>query len=205
MSSPHRIQTLRLLRSPENQEVVGVSEIQVTFDKIEEASKKVPREIKERSEELFSGLHQRPTEMIPILKDLYARYPHLSQLSNWLIAAYRFTGQLDLSRETAIQSYQRNPQNLFARINYAEVLLERGDAQAVPAVFGGQLDLAGLYPDRRRFHITEFLGFSAVLAWYLMATGKAESAQYVYQSMRGLAPDDPMVEQTRRRLHPESP
>ena len=75
----------------------------------------------------------------------------------------------------------------------------------MPAVFGGELDLAGMYPDRRRFHITEFLGFSAVLAWYLMAIGKAESARYVYQAMRGLAPDNPMVEQTRRRLHPESP
>ena len=205
MPSPHRIQTLRVLRSSDDREVVGVSEIEVTFEKIERVTENLPREVEERSRELFDGVHERPEKTIPILKDIIARYPNIPQLYNWLAAAYGFTGQVDLNNEIVIQSYQRNPEYLFARVNYAELLLQRGEVQAVPAVFGGELDLAGMYPDRRRFHITEFLGFSAILAWYLMATGKAESARYVYQSMRGLAPDHPMVEQTRLRLHLESP
>lgn len=200
MSRVHRIQTLRLQRSADGQDVLSVAEIEVTFDQLEQNVATLPPEIHERRVELYEGIHERPEDMIPILKELITRYPKVPQLYNWLAAAYGIAGKLDLNKQTVLQSYQQNPDYLFARIMYAELLLMQGDAEAVPAVFGGNLDLVGLYPDRRRFHITEFLSFFTVLALYLKARGKPESAQYVYGAMRGLSPEHGLVEQVRRQL-----
>lgn len=80
--------------------------------------------------------------------------------------------------------------------------MRRGDVEAVPAVFGGRMDLGLMYPDRHRFHITEFIGFSAIQAWYLKAIGEEAAAKRVYEAMREIAPDHPAVKQVRRLINP---
>lgn len=201
-SIPTTIPILSPVGSLNGRRVLHLSELEITDEPIHLPGEKRPAELEQRNQELFDGVQQRPREMIPILKDLIAKYPKVPQLSNWLASAYGGTEQLELYKQTVIHNYQQFPKYLFARINYAQLLLERGEAKAVLAVFGGKMDLASMYPNRRKFHITEFLSFSAIQVWYLVQMGESEAAKPVYDVMQELAPRNPLVKQTRRILNP---
>lgn len=54
---------------------------------------------------------------------------------------------------------------------YAEMLLDQDRADEVPAVFNGQYQLKGVYPERDTFHISELSAFNTVMADYFYDTG----------------------------------
>lgn len=91
----------------------------------------------------------------------------------------------------ALVNYERNPDYLFARLNHAQFCLLNGRLDEIPIIFGDNFDLKLLYPHRNKFHISEFIGFSAVMIEYFIRIGDLEQAEIRYQMLEQIAPDAP--------------
>ncbi|MBN1935009.1 MAG: hypothetical protein JW934_10110 [Anaerolineae bacterium] len=65
-----------------------------------------------------------------------------------------------------MENYRRNPDYLFARLNYAELFLRRGDYERVAEILEHKFDLKLLYPRRNRFHVSEVSNFIGLVGLY---------------------------------------
>jgi hypothetical protein len=126
---------------------------------------------------------------IPELQQWIDRYPDVPILYNYLAAAYSRIGDREQAYQTALANYQRNPNYLFARINYADVCLTNGEPEKVAEIFNNTFDLKALYPHRTRFHCTEVVGFMSVIGPFFVTIGSIDAAHQVFDVLHQLAPD----------------
>jgi hypothetical protein len=95
-------------------------------------------------------------------------------------------GQREEAQRVLQETQRRFPDYLFGRIAVAEELLRNGEPGKVAELFGGKFDITQLYPTRRRFHLTEILGFQAIRALYFHALGNLDEAQRSHELMKQL-------------------
>lgn len=150
----------------------------------------MPDSVKDQFQRLYDGvLLQNPEEAIAILQPLIEQYPDVPQRYNFLCNAYQVLGDRDNVQRVYKETLKRFPDYLFGRISYASDCLRQGKPEKVPEIFDGNYELSLLYPERKRFHITEVLGFNAVMAGYFYAQGEPGRAEVYYKAMREIAPE----------------
>ncbi|MFZ4702197.1 MAG: hypothetical protein ACOYMG_19315, partial [Candidatus Methylumidiphilus sp.] len=123
-------------------------------------------------------------------------------LYNYLSSAYASIGNHTASREIALENYQKKTDDLFAKLNYAQICLMDEEPDKIPEIFDGNFDLSMLYPNRRQYHVTEFAGFTGVMCAYFAATGKLEPAQLLYKCLLEVAQDEGMTLFAKAFLYP---
>ncbi len=198
----------RKARHPRRQAQAGPSDIQVVEYEITDEPiydphyEQLPRRVKDEIEQLHHLSQFRPRKAIPKLRGLLKRYPHIPILYNYLGVAYSHTGQHEKTKAVALKNYQRNPDYLFARINYAQLCLVEGDYEKVAEIFEHKFDLKQLYPSRNRFHISEVAGFMGLIGVYFFEIGEREAAEQYYAILQQIAPHHLMTRNLRRRLFP---
>jgi hypothetical protein len=74
----------------------------------------------------------------------------------------------------------------------------------VPAILGEKFALHHLYPNRRRFHISEFVAFTSMIGQFFELNGKTEAAKTYYEMLLKMAPEHPATRQLGEVLHPRS-
>lgn len=136
------------------------------------------------------------------LEALQAKHPDIPKIYNFLTAAHSLLGHRDKVNELAETAYQKFPNYLFAKINYAQVQLSQGKFDAIPDIFDHKFDLKLLYPVRRVFHVSEHTGFIGVLCAYFCCVGRQDIAQELYDNLQKIAPQSPMVVYARSFLKP---
>ena len=136
------------------------------------------------------------------MADLIKKYPQIPRLYNYLSVAYSCAGQGEKAEEAILDNYRRNPDYLFARLNYAELCLRQRDYRKVAEIFENKFDLKLLYPNRKRFHITEVAGFMGLIGIYFLETGEREGAEKYHEILKELAPRHPMAKMLRSKLYP---
>ncbi len=151
--------------------------------------KKIPAEIKDRLEELYYLIQSNPKQAIEPLEKLKQEYPDIPRIYNYLMAAYLQTGNTEKADELIIENYQKNPDYLFAKTNYAEYCLRHDNLDEIYKIFDNKFDLKLLYPHRNNFHISEVTGFYGILGIFFIRTGKRESAESLYKMLKQLDPD----------------
>ncbi len=105
-------------------------------------------------------------EVIPKLEQLIEQFPTLAVLYNYLVAALERLGEHEKLAVLLKEQYQKNPDYLFARINYAHQLLRQGGIEEIPEIFAHTFALQTLYPQRKEFHVTEVIAFCTFMALY---------------------------------------
>ena len=170
-----------------------VSTYTISYEPMEDNSENLPKPVKDRLQILHDMLRSNPRQAIKELLVLKVNYPDVPRLYNFLSAAYGIIGNHKATEELIIENYQKNPDYLFAKINYAQICLENGDAEKVSDIFDGKFDLKMLYPNRNCFHVTEYAGFTGVMCAYFAAIGKQDTAQLLYKSLLEVAPDSEMT------------
>ncbi len=165
--------------------------------------KKLPRRVRDMIEQFHDQVQNQPRKAIPGLLEWIEKYPHVPQFYNYLYVAYAATGQRAKMKAAALDNYRRNPDYLFARLNYAEVLLGRRDYDRVAEVFESKFDLKLLYPKRDTFHITEVVGFMLVVGQYFIGIGQCDVAIKYYEVLEQIAPGSRQTRQLRRELRRE--
>jgi len=178
-------------------------EYEITSEPIQDRRyRRLPGQVKDAIERLHPEAQRDPQRAIPELVDLIKKYPKVPMLYNYLSVAYSQAGQWEKAEEVIRENYQRNPDYLFARLNYAELCRTQGDYEQIAEIFEHKFDLKLLYPNRKRFHISEVANFMGLIGIYFLETGQQEAAEKYYEILKKIAPDYPMTKMLRRKLHP---
>ena len=179
------------------------SEYKITFDPIENKNfKKLPSKIQDQIEVLHNMVYSNPKKAIPRLSRLIKKYPDVPLLHNYLSVAYLKIGDFESYEAVVLDSYKKHPDYLFARVNYAQICLQRGETEKIPIIFNNKFDLKRLYPHRSEFHVSEFVGFAAVVGVYFVEIGEIEAAKLYYKMLKKTAPRDPATKRLKRKLYP---
>jgi len=190
-------------QSVDDLRAVQIVEYEITSEPIQDRRyKRLPHQVKDEIDRLHHEAQKRPHKAIPELLELIEKYPNMPILYNFLSIAYSRAGQREQSEEIIRENYRRNPDYLFARINYAELCRARDEYDKIAEIFDHKFDLKLLYPKRKRFHISEVANFMGLIGIYFFETGERDAAETHYDILNQIAPGYPMTKLLRRKLHP---
>jgi tetratricopeptide (TPR) repeat protein len=188
---------------PPTSDALVYAEYEITDEPLENRDiKKLPSQVQARIDDLYELAQHDPTQAIPELERLVTIYPHIPTFSNYLSLAYLAAGDLEKTEACVREAYRRHPQYLFAKVNYANLCLQQREIGKIPGIFAHTFDLKQLYPQRTRFHISEFTGFAGVMCRYCCAIGERETAVLYYRMLKHVAPRHPMTKHAKRVLYP---
>lgn len=157
-------------------------------------------EIREAMPRLHALVHEDPRAAITELRAWIEREP-LPMFYNWLSAAYSALGENEAADDVVRENYRRNPQYLFARLNYAEVCIHHGDLAGAREALGARFDLRPLLGGRKRAHISEVTGYFYAVGLYHLAAGDLDAAEQAYELLKNVAPDEPSTDELGRMLY----
>jgi tetratricopeptide (TPR) repeat protein len=178
-------------------------EYDVTTEPIEDRRhRKLPRAVKDEIVRFHGLVQTDPRQAVAELPQWIKRYPNVPQFYNYLATAYSQVGAFAEVEQTVLENLRRNPDYLFARLNYAELCLGRGDYAAVAETLENKFDLKMLYPNRNRFHISEVVGFMNIVGRYWVGIGQRANAEKYYDLLHKIAPDEPGTQHLHSVLHP---
>src|SRR5688572_26106345 len=153
----------------------------------------VKRLTAEGREKLFDQVKSDPRAAIAALETLVRQNPDSRVLRNWLYVALNNAGDSEAADRLTLENFGRFPNYLFARIAMAELHMQQDDLAQAAAVLDNKFDLKAMYPHRSVFHISEYLGLSALAVQYMMRTGNRQAAERLYEIMSQIAPDHPLT------------
>ncbi len=164
--------------------------------------KRLPSQVQAHIDDLYALAQHHPTQAIPELERLIATYPQVPTFYNYLSIAYLQSGDQEKTEACVRNAYRRHPHYLFAKVNYANLCLQKGAIDKIPGIFDHACDLKQLYPHRTRFHVSEFINFAWVMCRYFCAINKRETAVLYYRMLKQVAPRHPMTKHAKRSLYP---
>lgn len=180
-----------------------VTEYEVTSSPIQDRRyRRLPQRVKDAIERLHDEVRRRPRKAIPELLEWIEKYPSIPIFYNYLSVAYSLSGPREKWEEMVQENCRRNPDYLFARLNYAEMCLANGEYEKIGEIFEHKYDLKLLYPKRKRFHISEVANFMGLIGMYFFETGEREAAEKYYDILEQIAPGYPISKRLRRKLYP---
>ncbi|WP_395141909.1 tetratricopeptide repeat protein [Armatimonas sp.] len=155
----------------------------VTYDAIEdEYATRVPDGDRDKIHKLAFG-RTSPRKKIPLLKEWIERYPNFPRLYNFLSAAYVAAKDYPSAEALVRETYERFPEYLFARINYADILLRNDREDEVAALFPEGWALPMIFPNRSTFHATEVTGLAGLAARYFLRQDDGDQAMIHIQTL----------------------
>ncbi|MCF6158790.1 MAG: hypothetical protein E3K32_09505 [wastewater metagenome] len=160
----------------------------------------LPAKVQQEIENVHFMVHENPWKAIRKLKKLIETYPDIPRLYNYLIAAYSVIGKLEKAEALVLESYKKHPDYLFAKLNYAETCMSKGEYEKIPEIFNHKFDLKLLYPERNVFHISEVVNFAGTIGYYYIKTGNRKVAELYYKILNQLEPESPMTQRLKEGL-----
>jgi len=133
-------------------------------------------------------------ELMPSLEALGERCPNVACVWNWMMTVAMKSGDEERSLRLAEEIFRRFPDYIFGISQWVMTLLGRGDIDEATRVLDGRLGLAAWWPERRRYHATEFVTFNSMLGHYFLATGEHKAAGAQFEMIRDILPEHPGVE-----------
>ena len=148
---------------------------QEELDKIEDLHRRIVLNNPSRSE-LKLILEEIQTAIV--------KWPRNQILRNYLINSYMMLGEKSKGYAEMERILADFPDYLFGKLTYAKMLLGRGKVDDIPALFNGEFSLFGYLPDRKEFHVSEFLSFNSIMGAYFLAKKDVEEAFTYYQMIQ---------------------
>lgn len=182
---------------------VSVTQYEITDEPIQERYyRRLPEPVKEKLERLYQEALRKPWQALPELLELKKKYPQVPQIYNYLAVAYSRAGELEKAEAITLENLRKNPDYLFARVNYAEICLARKEYEKIPDIFEHKYDLQMLYPKRKRFHIAEVANFMGIMGIYFSKTNQLELANRYNEILQEIASDFTMAKRLKKELNP---
>lgn len=183
---------------------IKILEYDITYDPIQDKNyNKLPDHIKDQIDKFYYLVQKNPDPAtIFDLENLIEKFPNIPMLYNYLSIAYSRLKNREKFLEIVERNFRMNPDYLFARLNYAEVCIQRGDYGKISEIFDHKFDLQLLYPKREKFHISEVANFMGIMGIYFFKMGKKEIAENHYKILAEIADDYPITKKLHKQLHP---
>jgi hypothetical protein len=162
------------------------SEIKITFDPINnQALSKAELKAAQEIYEAFMDPEVSNAKLKSLIKDIdksMNKWPENPMFYNYLYNVHLKLNNKKTSDKIIIEMIEKFPDYHFAKIIYANSLLDKGKYEDVPKVFNNNLDLASAFPEKKEFHISEFVTFNTLMCRYFMEKQDLISA-VMYKNM----------------------
>lgn len=180
-----------------------IKSIDITFGTIDTKwSRMTPHSIRNKVEEIYRLTQNNPKHAIAEILQVNKKYKNIPVLNNFLCSCYIAINDLENAKKVARNNYKLFPKYLFARTSYAQVCLKTNELDKIPDFFDQKHDLKSLYPERKVFHISEFLSFMGIWTVYLYKTGEKKLAKRYYKIMKEADSSHPLTKSIKRQIHP---
>jgi len=153
-----------------------------------EMEKKLSEKELEEFIQLFENSYKDAAGVCDRLELFKEKHPLIPEVDNLLIYVYIKLRKLRKVEDLIKESYEKFPNYLFAKINYADQCLRKGQSKNVPIIFDHKFSLKALFPEKKVFHYSEFRGFMVVMGFYHLAIGKRTQAENYYHSAMRVDP-----------------
>ena len=131
--------------------------------------------------DLLEKAQTSPKTACDAVAKLFKRHGDIPEIVNLYTYLLLQQKKIQQAEELIQESYQKNPEYLFAKINYADQCLRRKKIEIIPRIFPS-FSLLDLCPDRSVFHFTEFRGFMVVMGFYHLSLRKKDEATMFYKA-----------------------
>lgn len=157
----------------------------IAFDPIDTGDNRTPDELQPQIEEIYDKIRKGKPYIKKKLDKLIKRYPNVPSLWNYQTAWYEAAGDIERAKQVNDEILKRFPRYIFAITNKAVFESAAGNVEEAYLLLGnGDLDISTLYPERKTFHITEFVSYSKAAVHYLTAAGRFEEADAYIEKLR---------------------
>lgn len=154
--------------------------------------------------DLYTQIQENPRKHLTALQQLQENCPNVPEIANLLAYAYLRLKEGKKAEELIEMTWKAFPDNLIARINYADQSLRQGKKERIPQIFNHCFDLHTLYPDKEAFHFNEFRGFMTTLGSYYLDILQKEKAEECYLLAFQVDPLHPSVIALEKKLFKSS-
>ncbi len=184
------------LSEPDNGPIVMLTEYEITEEPLDnwDLDRLAPQD-RQRILDMAEKVQSDPSPYVRELEAMVQEFPDVSMLYNFLTMAYQVNGQKTKCNAFIEETYRRFPDYLFAIVAYGHWCIREGRPERVAQILDHKFDLALLYPNRRRFHVTEFVAFAGLLATYFACIGEMDIADRHLKLLKDIAPDHPSIPQ----------
>lgn len=153
---------------------------QITYEPLDlSLNKKLPLSEKHKYIDLLMRAQVTPKEVFSEVVELYSRNPDSPEIANLLTYLHLQRKEVDKAEHLIEETYRKNPDYLFAKINYGDQALRKKKPELLLELFPS-FSLCELYPKREIFHFTEFRGFMVLMSHYHLSLGKEKAAREFY-------------------------
>ncbi len=104
------------------------------------------------------------------------QHPKNPLVDNLLTFAHLQNKKTDKAEELIVESYLNYPNYFFAKINYADQCLRKKKLDQIPLIFPN-FDLSISFPQKAKFHVSEYRGFMILASRYHLKIRKKELAK----------------------------
>ncbi len=176
-----------------------VEELREELDRIQFTKEVMPDKFRdamdswdrEEMEELFYELPLATPSVIRRIRRLTRKYPAVQPLRNHLIVACVNAGRTREARALIAQTFADSPDYLFAKANYAALLIDNETGiDRIPRILGETLNLRDLEQERQVFHVSEIKAFYKVVALYYIRKNRVDLAREILNYLQGIVDDD---------------
>jgi hypothetical protein len=165
----------------------SISKFEISYEGIEnEWNKEISVKLEEELSKLYQEISKNPSVSIMKLEKLKFQHPHIPKIDNLLSIAYSMNGNEEKSELVIMESFEKFPNYLFSRINYAELCLKKGEFEKIPKILEHKFDLKLLYPKRNIFHVSEVNGFYGIVGKYSFYLGNEDTLKVCYDLLKKL-------------------
>ena len=150
---------------------------------------------------LYSLAGKTPRRVKKEVEIFLEKHPDHPEVLNLLTFLYLSCRKIRKGNRLIEENYIKNPDYLFAKINFADLCLRRKKPQIIPEIFNKKLNLRDLYPNKKMFHISEFRGFMVLMGFYQLSLGNREAAEGYHYLAKRVDPNHPGTKILEKKLY----
>ena len=133
------------------------------------------------------------------LPRLIKQNPRVPVFKNLLATLHNERGEKEQAFKANRWLVKEHPNYLFGRLNLAVEYLDTAP-EKIPRILGESMELQALYPNRKEFHIEEFIAFNQIAALYFLAINDLRQAEIRLEMMQGIYPEHPKTNYLQERI-----
>lgn len=126
----------------------------------DEPSDTIPIDLQDTYEELYLLVRRKPRKALPRLEKIVKQNPTLPAFKNFLYIAYVRTGQVNRADRLLDKTIEEHPNYIFGFSNRIMNLDTEEEARKYEHLLGNPRDIRTLFPDKKEFHISEFVNYT---------------------------------------------
>lgn len=155
---------------------IKFKDYQITFEPLENLERP-SYELERVLIKIHQEIPRAKSKTIKKIRKLIEEHPRNIQLRNYLVSAYRTLNKNKEALAANEEALQIKPDYLFGLLSQADMLIDEGELDKVPAILRDtDFDLNKMYPERDLFHISEFVSMQQIAVKYYAYTGDSPKA-----------------------------